>query len=87
MEVYVLVHHQTRASHTLHSKILNVEYYYSFAYSDVADGANSPGPVSSIKVEKISPTPTKTVATPLFQNLTNGNNNVIVINLCMHGYY
>ena len=32
----------------------------------------APSPVKSIDINKIHPTPTKTVATPLFQHLTNG---------------
>ena len=41
-------------------------------YADVADGVNTPSPVKSIDFNKIPPTPTTTVATPLFQTHTNG---------------
>ena len=42
-------------------------------YADVADGVNTPSPVtSSIDVNKIPPTPTMTVATPSFRSHTNG---------------
>ena len=47
--------------------------YVSISFdADVADGVNTPSPVRSIDFNKIPPTPTKTVATPLFQTLTNG---------------
>ena len=60
-------------SNNMHVCIVDYCIISFIMYIDVADGVNTPSPVRSIDVNKIPPTPTKTVAAPSFQNLTNGN--------------
>ena len=54
-----------------------------YYYADTADGVNTPSPVINFDVNKIPPTPTKTIAAPSFQNLTNGKLNYYLIGISL----
>ena len=69
---------------SIYNIISYVNKFIFVLYSDVADGVNTPSPVKSIDINRIPPTPTKTVASPLFQAVTNGNNIVQCICVTSH---